>query len=297
MIKKSIFLFLVFAIGVPSIGHAEILFEAYYKIDIEGKHIGYSIIREEFDAKKKEFVSRRFTKTTPELGDITMSSTAICDDGFKPKSLEFFYLDKTKKKIIKGTAHGNKFDIAVSEGGSPKKQTTELPKGVFFSSFVSYLIMQNGIGTDKRFAYDAIAEETGTVIKGETIIEKNMVDYKGQKVFKSTNKFGGADFVALINSTGETLVSDTPAQNEHAELVKTAAEATKGIPVPKAVIDTLFGGMPDGTKNSLNPDATKNPTSKVTPLPKPQDKKTGQKFEVPPGKGIIIKSQTKELGK
>lgn len=297
MIRTKIFSLILFTVGAPFVGHTEILFEGYYKIDIEGKHIGYSIIREEFDAKKKEFVSRRFTKTTPEVGDITMSSTTVCDDGFKPKSLEFFYLDKTKRKIIKGSARGNKFDMTISEGGAPKKQTTELPKGVFFSSFITYLIMQNGISTDKRFAYDAIAEETGTILKGETVIEKTMADHKGQKVFKTVNKFGGADFVALVNSTGETLVSDTPAQNEHAELVKTADEATKGIPIPKGVIDTLFGGMPEGTKNSLNPDAKQKQVSKTAPEGKPPGKKPGQKFEVPPGKGIIIKSQTKELGK
>ncbi|OQW53979.1 MAG: hypothetical protein A4S09_06200 [Proteobacteria bacterium SG_bin7] len=297
MINRILSILIFFILGVPFVGNAEILFEGYYKIDIEGKHIGYSIIREEFDAKKKEFVSRRFTKTTPEVGDITMSSTTVCDDGFKPKSLEFFYLDKTKKKIIKGTANGNKFGMTISEGGTPQKQTIELPKGVFFSSFVTYLIMQKGIGTDKRFAYDAIAEETGSVLKGETVIEKSMTDHRGQKVFKTVNKFGGADFIALVNSVGETLVSDTPAQNEHAELVKTAAEATKGIPIPKAVIDTLFGGMPEGTKNSLNPDAPQKQTSKAALPAKSEGKKAGQKFEVPPGKGIIIKTQTKELGK
>ncbi len=284
--------------------NAEIIFEGYYKIEIEGKHIGYSIIREEFDAKKKEFVSTRFTKTSPELKDITMSSVAVCDDGFKPKSLQFIYLDKTSKKIINGKVAGNKFNLDISEGGAPQKSSIDLPKGVFFSSFVTYLMMQKGIKTDTGFSYSAIAEEAGSVIDGTTKIEKAMVDYKGQKVFKAVNTFGGANFTALLNALGETLVSDTPAQNEHAELVKTPDEATKGINVPKNVIQTLFGGMPAGTKNSLNPAAAQTSQKVIEPTPTTKDpakkekpKTTGQKLEVPPGRGIIIKTQTKELGK
>jgi hypothetical protein len=286
------------------VSHAEILFEGYYKIEIEGKHIGYSIIREEFDPVKKLFTSTRFTKTTPDVGDITMSAVAVSDDAFKPKELQFVYLDKSKKqKVIKGKVVGDKFNLDVTDGGPMKKETVNLPKGVFFSCFTTYLMMQKGIKTDTRFTYPAIAEETGSVENGETYVEKNMMDYKGQKVFRAVNKFAGASFVALLTNTGETLVSDTPAQNEHAELVKTADEATRGIPVPKSVIETLYGNMPTGTKNSLNPDApAPTPTPKAAPKAnvKKTEKlpaKTGQKLEVPPGRGIIIKSQTKELGK
>lgn len=281
-----------------SLSSAEILFEGYYKIEIEGKHIGYSIIREEFDAKKKEFVSTRFTKTSPEIGDITMSTIATCDDGFKPKSLNFVYLDKSKKKLINGKVAGTKFILDISEGGAPKKSSMELPKGIFFSSFVSYLIMQKGIKTDTGFDYSAIAEETGTIADGTTKIDKVMVDYKNQKVFKAINTFGGSNFTALLNTNGETLVSDTPSQNEHAELVKTPDEATKGINIPKSVISNLFGGMPAGTKNSLNPDAkSPAPKSEVKTTKQNLPPKPGQKLEVPPGRGIIIKTQTKDLGK
>lgn len=104
MVLKKVFLALAFLIGVSIalIGHAvraEVLFEGYSKVLSGGVHIGYSIVRYEFDNKKKQFVATTFLKTNEFGGNLTESLKAFATDDMKPVSYEYTTLIGNQVKV------------------------------------------------------------------------------------------------------------------------------------------------------------------------------------------------------
>src|SRR4051812_12531568 len=63
---------------------AEIMFEGYYRVELEGKPIGYTILRYEFEPKTKMFEAKSFLRV--KFGDkiVQESTKAKATDKFKP---------------------------------------------------------------------------------------------------------------------------------------------------------------------------------------------------------------------
>ncbi len=293
-------------------------FEGYYKFNVEGQHVGYVILRQDFDPARAEFTSISFTKTSVAVGDITESIIVKADDKFKPKSLNYTYLDKQKKILIDGKMNGENLIVTKTGEGAPQTKPVKIKKGVFFSAFMAQLLLQQGLKTNSKIEYEAIAEETAEVEHGETFIAKEMLDYKNFKVFKLVSKFNGPQYTSYLSPNGETLFSETKSQNSISELVADPEEATKGMPVPKSVITALFGNIPTGKQNIFHKSANTTTNLVTTQLPtkadpppkapvqKPKPKKNvtinPPKEAAPPKaeaakpqQGIVIKTQTVEI--
>ncbi len=290
MVLKKIFLVLSFLIGVSIalIGHAvraEVLFEGYSKVLSGGVHIGYSIARYEYDNKKKEFIATTYLKTNEFGGNLTESLKAYATDDMRPVSYQYTTLVGNQVKIIDAKFEKGKILATVKNAGKIEKIVRDIPKGIFLSSFLAYLILKSpeGIKIDSTHPFQAVAEEDGTVSRGVYAI-KDQEDYQGIKVFKILNEFKGTKFISLVNDHGEVFSTKSPVQGIATELVAKPSEATAAFPISAPTLRTLFGEVPTGQINEISKRAQSQPAPPVKAVP-PPNKQQG----IPSGKGIQVK--------
>jgi hypothetical protein len=281
MVLKKLFLALSFLIGISIalISHAvraEVLFEGYSKILSGGIHIGYTIARYEYDAKKKQFIATTFLKTNEVGGSLTESLKAISDESMKPVSYQYTTLVGSQVKAI--DAQFPKGKIAASVTGKEKQTISkDLPKGTFLSSFLAYVMLKSpqGLKADSKYDFQAVAEEDAAVYKGTAFV-KSTEDYNGIKVLRVLNDFKNTKFISLVTERGEVISTKSPVQGIATELVAKPSDATASFPVPSATLKTLFGELPTGQINEVSRRAQSAP---------PPNKQEG----VPAGKGLILK--------
>ena len=279
---------------------ADVLFEGYSKVLSGGVHIGYSIVRYEFDNKKKQFIATTFLKTNEFGGNLTESLKAYSTDDMRPISYQYTTLVGTQVKVIDAKFEKGKLLASVKEGGKVGKIIKDIPKGVFLSSFLAYLILKSpeGMKVDSSHPFQAIAEEDASVDKGVYAI-KNQEDYQGIKVFKILNEFKGSKFVSLVNDHGEVFSTKSPVQGISTELVAKPSEATAAFPVATATLRTLFGDIPTGQMNEISKRAQSQPqapTSATAAPPAPIKLPPGanKQHGVPEGQGIQVKVSPSE---
>lgn len=281
MVIKRIFILVSLLIGVAIalIGHAvkaQVLFEGYSKILSGGVHIGYAVAKYEFDAKKKQFIATTFLKTNELGGNLTESLKAFSTEDLKPLSYQFTTMEGPKVKAIDAKFEKGKM-IAVISGAKKETIAKDIPKGVFLSSFLAYVMLKSpqGLKSDTKYEFQAIAEEDAAVYPGIAYV-KSPDDFKGLKLLRVLNEFKGAKFISQVTEKGEIVSTKAPATSIATELVAKPSEATANFPVPTATLKTLFGEIPAGQVNQVSQLANTAP---------PMNKQQG----VPAGKGIQVK--------
>lgn len=286
----------LFLISFSNVSRAEILFEGYSKILSGGVHVGYVVARYEFDNQKKIFTATSFLKIQQLNGGITESIKATASEDLKPLSYSYTALVGATTKVIDAKFEKNKMVATVKEGGKVVKVSNDLPKGIFLSSFLGYVILKSpqGLKAETKYEYQAIAEEDAKIEKGIAVV-KNAEPYSGIKAFRILNDFKGTKFVSYMTEKGEVLSTKSPAQSIATELVATAAEATAKFNVSQALLSSLFGGIPEGKENAMTRAALNSATSTAPPPAQgaaPHPLPPG--FAPPPGKGFIDPSQHAE---
>ena len=247
---------------------AEPEFEAYYKIAAFGKHLGFFITSYEFDMPKKQFRYTTFLRLNKEGTDVTESLKAISDLDFKPISYEYTQVDvsmqmdpktKANTKITSTTT----IDVKVDKknkmtgqkviNGKKTKISLDLPKGVFFSSSLYYVMLKNppGLKPNTNFKFEAISEELAEIKSGKSTILPKMVTYGKNNAYKVMNEFADSRYENYITEKGEILAAYTPATGISADMVSNISEATDGISVSDAVLAQTFGRKPLGFSNQL----------------------------------------------
>lgn len=240
---------------------AEIMFEGYYKIDLGGKHIGYAIQRYEFEPKDKSFTNTSFMRIKIGEKVSQQSLKAKTNDKFQPLSYNYTGAEGDAIKTIDGTFKGETMTVKITDGKKVKNEVSKLPKGTFFSSFLTYLMLQKKLELNQAFQYSAIAEEDGGSYNGKALIESKEPK-TGYEVYRILNSFKGEKFVSLVgvvkdakdpakNVRGDVLGTNSPVQKLESTLVP-ASQATEGQIVPNKTLTALFGGMPLGTANLLS---------------------------------------------
>lgn len=254
---------------------AEVLFEGYAKINAGSKKIGYYVQRYEFDPKKKQFTSINFIRTSPSGGDITESLKAVANDKFQPISYQYTSKVGDQVKVIDAEFKGQTMNFIVSNGAQKNTFTRKLPEGTFLSTFLQYLMLQNGYEVGKKFVYSAVSEEDGEVHQGEALIKEEM-ELNGHKGFRVLNQFKSSQFISFITPKGEVLGTVSPVQDISTELVPRAEEAITGQLVQNKTLSLLFGKVPEGKVNILAKSKQSAPEPSSSPTPKkpaPTEKK------------------------
>jgi hypothetical protein len=250
VLKRYALLFFGLVLLSPLAFAEQTLFDGYYRLTLSGKPIGYMISVVKYDDKKKTFETLSFLKTNKLGGDVQESTHGFSNNKFEP--IKYSYTSKSGDKIstIDGSFKGEIMKLIKTDGKIKKTETYKNPKGTFLSSFLAYLMLQQGISVGKKFTYQAVAEEDGNNYNGEAWV-KEKADFLGQECFRILNKFKGSEFISFMNQKGEVLGTTSPQNNIMAQLMKTPAEATKDFLVPNSTLKLLFGKVPTGQINAL----------------------------------------------
>jgi hypothetical protein len=285
---------IIVALSLPA--RADILFEGYSKVMLEDKHVGYVVQRYEFDNKKKEFITAYYLKTNQLGGNITESLKARATQTLKPVSYQYTELAGDKGKTIDAQFKGEQMTATINEGGKKQVIQKKIPKGVFLSSFLAYVMLvgKDGIKSGAKYGFQAIAEEDASIYTGEAYV-KGEESIGGMKAFKVLNTFKGAQFVSYCTYKGEVVATRSPVQRIATDLVAGAREATAGLPLNSNALIQLFGNVPRGVDNPLSrrteaeaPSAEKSKTLDATPPPSTDSPK---QQGVPGGKGMHLKGE------
>lgn len=260
---------------------AEIMFEGYYRIELAGKHIGYSIQRYEFDPKDKTFSTISFLRIKTGEEVMQESLKAKSNDKFQPVSYNYTLTQGKTLKTIDATFKGEIMKVKIIDGKNVQDQTHKLPKGTFLSSFLTYLMLQKKMKIDQAFQYSAVAEEDAASYNGKALIESREAK-TSYDVLRILNSFKGEKFVAKVAVVkdpkeadkylrGEVLGTGSPTKNLSTELVESAV-ATENQIVPNKILIDVFGNMPTGKNNLLTAEKSK-------PVDKPVEEKKPEKKE------------------
>ncbi|HAG90483.1 MAG TPA: hypothetical protein DCL41_01340 [Bdellovibrionales bacterium] len=246
--KTLIFLFFGLALLTSTL-EAKTLFDGYYRIDLNDKHVGYMVIEYRYDEKTKTFTHLSFLTTTTPSGKTQESLKAQSNEKLEPLSYSYTAQVGEDLKTIDAQFKGQIMKVKITDGKTKAQNLTfKNPKGSFLSSFLTYLMLQKGISIGTKFTYKGIAEEDGNNYNGEAWV-KEKTEYNSIPSYKILNKFKGDEFVSFISEKGEILGTFVPNHKLTAQLVSTPPEATKGMMVPHKTLELLFGKVPLGRTN------------------------------------------------
>lgn len=236
----------------PATGFAETVFEGYYKLSMEGQHIGYYIQRYSLDGATKLFTSTHYLYMKVGESTTIESLNAKSTTKFEPHSYQYTQLDGTKSKVIDAVITGKKFAVKTTEGGKTTAREVSINDKVFLSTFLPFLILKTpkGLAVGNKFTYDAIAEEDGTASNGEIYI-KEQVKEAGLDAFRTLNTYKKEQFINWLDTKGESLKTFVPRLNLTGELMREPKESYKGMPFNESTIKLLFGSVPQGKTNML----------------------------------------------
>ncbi len=261
-----IVLILSFLSPLLVMGQNKTLFEGYYSVLANGTHVGYYIQRYEIDPKKKEFISTSFLRTNAIGGNISESLKAYASDTLKPIRYQYTSLQGKEAKTIDANVRKNKrgqnvLQLKTSDNGKLIVSEKPLKEGVFFSTFLIYLLLQGekGIKPGTKYEFSAVAEEDGKVYPGEVFIKSEEMKM-GVNTFKTLYTFKKTQFVNFINDMGESIISISPALGIEARLVADPKTATAKMTVNNKSLSLLFGNLPKGLENKVYTAAQKTPS-------------------------------------
>ncbi len=260
---------------------AENLFEGYSKVLVNGQHSGYVISRYDFDSKKNQFHSAYFLKTGKGAGEITESLKAIASADLTPISYEYTSVVGKDTKTIDAKFKNGTMTAVVKTNGKISRVERKLPKGTFLSSFLVYLMLKSkdGLKSESKYEYQAIAEEDASIQKGQALVGKEET-FNGFKAFKILNTFKDEKFLSYVNDRGEVLGTNVMSQGVGTEIVSNSIDATKDQPVNTALLSAIFGSVPKGENNV----AARSKKGLI-----PATKSPGKTEGIPGGQGILIK--------
>lgn len=245
------------------LAHSKTLFEGYFKLELNNKHIGYIVQRYEF-LKKSQTYQSTYLVTMKHFGTENIESLkATASKDFKPLSYQYTFKESKKNggiyvKVIDAKFNKLNMTAIMSDGKIqkgkqlPKKQLTlKIRKDSILSTFLIHKILATGLKEQTNYPYTAIAEEDGNLYSGsaQTIgVEK----YLGKSLFKVKNNFKNSVFLSSMDSFGHVYKFNSPVMKLRSTLVKNPADATNGFKVDTKSLATLFGSVPNGTANNLN---------------------------------------------
>ncbi len=256
LINSAFYLIALNFIGILFFGlplKADILFEGYYQLYIQNQPLGYSIQKYEFDSATKQFVSTSFLKTNEMGGNTTESIKTYADENFKPVKYLYTFLSGTgESKTIDGQIKGEKLLATVKAGsGKQNKIVADMPKGVFFSQFLVYVILKSpsGLSAQNSFSYKAIAEEDASVTSGQAQ-PKGATKYLDKiPAIRFENIFKDSKYTSYVTEKGEVLETQSPLQGIKMVLVPDPSIIKKQYVLPEKIIKSVFGNVPLGVRN------------------------------------------------
>jgi len=207
------FLLLFFSPGAAIA--SDIMFEGYYRIELEGKPIGYIIERFAFDPKAKIFEAISFQYINAGDKVIQESIKETANDKLHPLAFQYTSQVGEKIKMIDGSFKADIMTLKINDGKTLKTEVYKNPKGTFLSTLLPYKLLQEKLQVNNTaLSYSAVAEEDGGSYNGKVLLKKKEAK-AGFDLFSLQNKFKGEEFSATFAAVRD---AQTPGKYIRAEI-------------------------------------------------------------------------------
>ncbi len=284
-LRSALASLMITSVLLPAMAGADVLYDGYSKILLDGQHVGFVILKYDFDVKKKEFSAEYFVKTDKRGGNVTESLRAKATETLKPISFQYTELAGDSTKTIDATFKGETMTAKVVENGKTQTLQKKAPKGTFLAIFLAYVMLQgkDGIKKGVKYNYQAIAEEDGGSYSGEAYIAGEEA-ILGINAFKVLNTFKGEQFVSYYTYKGEVIATRSPVKKMASELVANPTEATEGQVLNTKSLEQVFGTVPRGQDNPLSKRSLMPEAAPALSANKASDKSTDRSSDKVPAK-------------
>ncbi|NJM09680.1 MAG: hypothetical protein HC883_01915 [Bdellovibrionaceae bacterium] len=231
---------------------AEILFEAFYRIEKNGRHTGYVVQRVSSDGKGHKTAS---TYVRTKFGDKELFSTSksVAKAGKGTPVESVHSSDNTGAPFrIAADFKDNQGLVTFYSSKSKKSAIVEKAQPAPFpSAFLFYAADLPKLQHDKKYNYTAFFEESGRTQVGQlSVLGSKAPGPSGAKnILHVLNDDSGQPVENFIAESGEPLGSRSEVTGSVCFWVATKEEAVGTMTYPTGEMTSLFGDLPQGKKN------------------------------------------------
>lgn len=239
------FLLAVFCVQAP----AEILFEAFYRIEKSGRHTGYMVQRLSRNNGQKTLSTYIRTRRGDREYYVTSKSVAGEKSG---ASVETVHISNTTGAPFRIAAKFNKGKGTVSFYSNNARKpglVNHFEVSPYPSAFLFYTADLPQFQIGKKYAYTAFYEENGRTQVGLLSLLGSR-ENAGVKVLQILNDDSGQPLENFVGLNGEPLGSRSISTGVTVYWVSSKDEAVGNLTYPTGEMTMLFGDLPQGKKNS-----------------------------------------------
>lgn len=237
---------------VPRV-HAEVLFEAYYRLELDGAHVGYVIQQHKLDDKTKNHEMRYFVATKTPNGLDRISVESVSTPSFKPLRFRAWGRSGTMSVIAstQGQVSGEQMLIRYMTGDGQKVAREEklaIPAGAVMSAFLFHSL---GKMPKESKNYNAFSEE-GLRFRDGTALLRQTFAFNKTKVRQVENSFINQTMDFFLFPNNEMMASYSAEGHRLSYIVPDQKTAVGALEFKKTEVTDLFGGqIPAGKANPL----------------------------------------------
>ncbi len=240
---------LVLAMAVPT-ASAEVLFEAFYKIEQGGQHMGYMVQRVARDGNKRTITS--YMRVRQGEGEVYQTSRSISrEPSLSP--LESVHSTNTYGTPLhtKAKFSKNKVNVRYTRAGAKKPfktETIKLAPGVIANSFLYQQCDCANLKPATDYWYTAFMEDRGQVTTG--ILSKvETFENSGLTLHHLINDYSGVPSEVFVGGDGHVVAARNPGNGLIVYWVRTKDQAVGSMAYPTNEFTQIFGELPEGKKN------------------------------------------------
>jgi hypothetical protein len=230
---------------------AEIVFEGYYKIEKGEKPLGFSVVREEFDPKLKEWRMHYFINTRDrDHEERSINCSIRYNQNFKPLESTYEETDGALKSSSHILFSGSKFTHKFVSKGTKGTVSGTLGKDEFLRSSAHRVLLHNKLKKGMGYSFTALREDSGKQQSGQVKVHDEK-DFGGHKVFQISDDFELYIEETWLTADGQVLSSRTPQFGITSTLVANIDIALEGSDYNRKNLAKMFGQIPLGKKNKV----------------------------------------------
>lgn len=228
----------------------EILFEGFYRIERDNKHVGYVIQRLSADHKAGTKTLTTYIRQKQNGKEFYEAYKSVVNaKTWAPVASEHHSTNTGFPLTIKSSWKGGKGAVtfAATLGGKLMNKDTA-GDADFLGGFLFFAADLNKLAGNQDYSYASFAEERGRTALG-WLTRAGDKDFSGTKVVHLVDDYLGEPIENFVAPTGEPLGSRSPTENYVTFWVPTKELAIGMFDYPTAEMTSLFGDLPEGKKN------------------------------------------------
>lgn len=238
---------------------ADVQFEGWYRVLVNGKHAGFVIQRYETDPQSKKKTISYFVRFKRYGEFVQQAIRAEADENFKPIKYQNFSDLASPSMAYEGEFGKNEtrvstYDVSGKTRRLVSREPYSNPDQAILSSFLFPILDKKGelkVGT--KGSYNGFSEENGNYGTGEYEVLATKVA-NGIPVSQVVDDFQSEAVENFVFAGGQSLGSRSASNKTRVYLVRDQSEAIAGIEFTEkteAEIRKFFNGIPEGKKNPV----------------------------------------------